>query len=162
MKHSWDFLNLTTGLEWTEYIDYYNFDGFVRFQSTFLENKEFERFICEVDNNILMLLALGKSVCIWDTTSRMVKGNASRACWQGTSWLTYVLEKAWLNKESIYAYGMHSCFKEKYSELSRPTLNRIKYYRRFLQTETIELGYECRKSLHDGKPEYYNRIVEKL
>jgi len=157
-----NFINLTTGLEWIAILNLKLFCGFVRFQSSLLEQKQFERFIQEVDNNILMLLALGKTVCIWDCTSRKMKGNVSRACWQGVSWLNYVLDRAWFNREGIYAYGMHVCFKEKYENLSRPTLKRIKYYRRFLQTDEINLGYECKVSNHDGDYEYFQELIGKI
>lgn len=157
-----NFLNLTTGLEWIEILNIALFHGFVRFQSSLLEQKQFERFLQEVDNNILMLLALGKTVCIWDCTSRKMKGNDSRACWQGVSWLTYVLERAWLNKQSTFAFGMHICFMEKYAKLSRPTLKRIKYYRRFLNTDEINLGYECKVSEHDGDYDYYSAITKTI
>lgn len=154
-----NFLNLTTGLEWIPILDLDLFHGFVRLQSSHLENKQFERFLQEFDNNVLMLLALGKTVFIWDCTSRKLKGEDSRACWQGISWINYVLDRAWFNHEGIYAFGMHICFREKYAHLSRPTLKRLKYYRRFLQTNEIHLGYECKVSDHDGDNDYYGRLV---
>lgn len=156
-----NFINLTTGLEWIDYLGVLVY-GFVRFQSTLLENKQFERFLQEVDNNLLMLLALGKTVCIWDCTSRKLKGNDSRACWQGVSWLNYALDRAWFNKHGIYAHGMHKCFQEKYAKLSKPTLKRLKYYRKFLQTDEIKLGYKCRQAKHDGNYKYYSKIVENI
>lgn len=159
-KKVYNFINLTTGLEWMDILDIGLFHGFVRLQSSHLETKQFERFLQEFDNNILMLLALGKTVCIWDCTSRKMKGNASRACWQGVSWVNYALDRAWFKRESIYAFGMHVCFKEKYSQLSRPTLKRLKYFRKFLQTDEINLGYECKVSDHDGDYEYFQGVVK--
>jgi len=112
-----NFINLTTGLDWIKRLGNC-FYGFSRFQSTLLEQGLYEQFLNEVDNNILMLLALGKHVNIWDMTSSKRKGKNSRACWQGISWLDYVLNRIWLHKENNYKYGMQECFKKKFDLLS--------------------------------------------
>lgn len=108
-----------------------------------------------------MHLAIGRRVCIWDMTSRKKKGNLSRVCWQGIPWLIYCLERAWFKRETIHDYGMHCNFKSQYACLTKPTKNRLKYYRKFLLTDNIDLGYICEATDHDGDCEYYKKLVEK-
>ena len=154
------YINLTNGLECLTEWKSLRFD-FVRWQSSLLEQKHFKRFIQEVDNNILMHLALGRRCCIFDFTSRKMKGNASRACWQGVPWIIYCLNRAWFKREPTFDYGMHICFKEKYRELDRPTKKRLKYYRKWLKTDEVDLGYICEATTHDSDLEYYQKLVRK-
>lgn len=160
-EKQYNFINLTTGLE--HLIEYRGmiFDGFTRFQSTYLESKQWERFIQETDNNILMHLALGRKVCIFDCTSRKIKNNISRAMWQGIPWLMYCLERIWFKRETSTQYGMHNNFKDQYACLTRPTKSRLKYYRKWLKTDKINLGYICYPTDHDSDFEYYQEIVRK-
>ena len=154
------FINLTAGLEHlVEYLHMYFM--FLRLQSSHLESKEFERFLQEVDNNLLMHLALGRKCCIFDMTSRKQKNNVSRALWQGVPWITYALNRVWFNKETEHKYGMHCHFKAEYACLTKPTKSRLKYYRKFLLTDKIDLGYICEAADHDGDCEFYQDIVEK-
>ncbi len=157
----WYFINLTLGLEHLELYRHLFFDGFTRLQSSHLETKQFQRFIQEVCNNILMHLALGRKVCIFDCTSRKKKGNVSRALWQGIPWITYCLERAWFNRETSAKYGMHCHFKEQYESMDRPTKQRLKYYRKFLNTDKIDLGYICDGTDNDGNCEYYQELVRR-
>ena len=154
------FINLTLGLECLLEFKGLRFD-FVRLQSSHLETNNKERFIQEVDNNLLMHLALGRRCCIFDFTSRKMKGNVSRACWQGIPWIIYCLERAWFKHESTFEYGMHVNFREQYNKMSKLTKRRLKYYRKWLKTSEVDLGYICESTNHDGDIEYYKRIVEK-
>ncbi len=154
------FINLTTGLECLVEWKSLRFD-FLRLQSSLLEQKQFQRFMQEVDNNLLMHLALGRRCCIFDFTSRKMKGNLSRACWQGVPWIIYCLERAWFKRESTFDYGMHICFKQKYEEMDRPTKKRLKYYRKWVRTNEIDLGYICEPTERDGDLEYYKKLIKK-
>ena len=160
-KHQSNFLNLTTGLEYLKHYRHTTFDGFTRFQSSHLESKQWERFIQETDNNILMFLAIGRKVCIFDCTSRKKKGNSSRAMWQGIPWLVYCLERAWFKRETSAQWGMHHNFKAQYENLSKVTKRRLKYYRKFLLTDTIDIGYISDSTENDGNDGYFTEIVKK-
>ena len=156
----YNFINLTAGLE--HLIEYLLMHFmFLRLQTTHLESGQLERFLQEVDNNLLMHLALGRKCCIFDMTSRKQKGNISRALWQGVPWITYCLERAWFKRETSYKYGMQCHFKGQYACLTKPTKNRLKYYRKFLLTDKIDLGYICEATDHDGDLEFYQGLVRK-
>lgn len=158
------FLNLTTGLEHLTDSNFYSLfrnPQFIRLQSTYCENGHWEKFLQEVDNNLLMKLAIGKYCVIFDCTSRKLKGNVSRACWQGLSWLEYCLEKIWFNREMKYDRGMHFHFEKEFKKLSRCTLKKLKYFRKFLKCDKVNLGYFCEPTDNDGNIEYYKKIIDK-
>ena len=158
------FLNLTTGLEHLSNSKFYHLlknPQFVRLQSTYCELNHWEKFLQETDNNLLMKLAIGKHCIIFDCTSRKLKGNTSRACWQGLSWLQYCLEKVWFNREIKCDRGMHVHFEREFKKLSRCTLKKLKYFRKFLKCDEVKLGYICEPTEHDGDIEFYQKIVDK-
>lgn len=133
---------------------------FVRLQSTHLEQKLWEKFIQDLDNNLLMKLAMGYHCVIMDCTSRKKKGNRSRACWQGIPWITYCLERVWFNRRIKCEFGMHMVFEQEYLKLSRCTLKKLKYYRKFLMDDKIHLSYICYPTDNDGNEKFYKEIVK--
>jgi len=115
----------------------------------------------DIDNNFLMMLAIGRKCIVLDCTSRKKKNNTSRACWQGLAWIRYCLNKIWFNKETELKYGMKAYFDEQYRLLDKCTKNKIKYYRKFLKTDSLDLHYLCKPTDNDGKTEFYKSIVDK-
>ena len=153
------FINLTAGLDLVP--EYKRLPvSFVRNQSTLLEQGEYEKFTQELDNNFLMFLAMGYRCCIIDCTSRGLH-KASRACWQGIPWIIYCLERAWFDRESKFKYGMHIHFKKKYDSLKKSTRKKLKYFKKFLLTNKIDLVYICEPTTNDGNDVHFKKIVEK-
>lgn len=157
------FINLTTGLEWSlkeNYLWLSKNPQFTRIQSTHFENKHFEIALKDVDNNLLMKLAIGRNCVILDCTSRKVKNNTSRACWQGIAWIKYCLERVWFHRKIKCNRGMHDHFDKEFNKLSRCTLKKLKYYRKFLLTDKVKLWYLCDPTDNDSNLEYYKQIVK--
>ena len=152
------FINLTAGLEHFKQFKELN-PQYIRIQSTWCEQKLWEKIILDLDNNFLMKLAIGEKCCVLDFTSRHRKNGASRAIWQGLSWIRYCLERAWFKTEIELPHGMHLYFRDQYNELTRPTKKKLKYYRKFLLTKSIDLCYICRPTVHDGDCEYYKNLL---
>ena len=155
------FINLTNGIEALS-IYFINTFQFIRIQSTYLERGFLEKVLQDLDNNFLMKLALGKKCIVFDFSSRRCKKRegVSRSCWQGLSWIEYCLNRIWFGEETEYKWGMHHHFKEQYSKLSNPTKNKLKYYKKFLMTDKINLKYISKKTTHDSDVEFYKKVLE--
>jgi hypothetical protein len=84
----------------------FQFFHYIPAKSTFydykahLEKKDFERLLRELDNNLLMNLALGNTCCVYDYGSRK-KNPAdhlyghSRLLWMGIPFIRMVLNRIW-------------------------------------------------------------------
>lgn len=159
------FINLTAGLEYLTFENYLLWLGrkpqFIRIQSTQFERKLLEKALQDLDNNFLMKLAIGKTCVVLDCTSRKLKGNVSRACWQGLEWIRYCLERIWFKRKIKCDMGMHVHFEREFNKLSKFTLKKLKYYRKFLKCDEVSLEYLCEPTIHDGDDEFYKKIVYK-
>lgn len=152
-------LNLTNGIE---YLNSENkIDGFTRIQSSQCENKAWEDVLNGFDSNWLMFLALGYKIDVVDYSNH-ADGNA-RAMWQGGLWLTYAISMAWFKHEPIEWQGTRGWdvmyWRNVYANLSRKTLRRLKYYRKFLQTDKVNLKFISLPTKMDGKNEFYTKII---
>lgn len=154
------FINLTAGLEHLKIL-YPIPLNFLRVQSTHLEQKHLEHVLRDLDNNFLMKLAIGRECIVLDYTSRKKKNNASRACWQGLSWIRYVVNRIWFNRHITCDYGMHLCFSNHFLKLSATTRKKIKYFKKFVMVDDINLRYICGPTKHDSDFEYYIGLVKK-
>jgi hypothetical protein len=157
------FINLTTGLEFLEDPTYQflSVAAFLRLQSSHCETKQWDKIISDLDNNFLMKLAIGRKCIVLDCTSRKNKNNTSRACWQGLSWIKYCLYRTWFYKEIELEQGMTPYFRTQYNALPRFIRRKLKYYRKFLRTNELDLHYVCRPTDNDGNDEFYRMIVDK-
>jgi hypothetical protein len=95
------FINLTNGIEALPVLPLHPSQiNFLRLQSTHLEKKDFERLLRELDNNLLMNLALGNTCYVYDYGSRK-KNPAdhlyghSRLLWMGIPFIRMVLNRIW-------------------------------------------------------------------
>ena len=150
------YLNLTNGLEALENFYFSNLD-FIRIQSTKLEQHLLEDVLMDLDYDFLMHLALGYRVRIYDFSIK----KTSRAMWQGVKWIEYVLNKIWFNRKIKIERGMHIYFEEKYKELSKKARKKIKYFRKFLKTDHLDIGVICEATQFDGDYDYYSSVLDK-
>lgn len=161
MKKMVNYLNLTNGLEYMSEIKKFGFDfKFVRIQSTYCEQKLFDRLIQDLDYNFLFDIAQGNIIRIYDTSRNKKQ---SRALYQGVEFIKYVLNRRWLNKDNkAYVKGMNvtDYFEVKYNSLSVVTKKKLDYVKKFLNTDKIHIENYCKKSLHDGDWEYYRRLLK--
>lgn len=150
------YLNLTSGLEYIDEISDYKL---IRIQSSLCESKCWDKLIAELDYNFLFDLAQGNIVEVYDTSS---KKKTSKAIYQGLEFIKYTLNKKWFNKEiEAYVRGMKvtDYFRQEYRKLSKNTLKKLDYVKKFINTQTINLKGYCKKSLHDGDYEYYKVLL---
>ena len=87
MEKMVNYLNLTNGLEYMSEIKKFGFDfKFVRIQSTYCEQKLFDRLIQDLDYNFLFDIAQGNIIRIYDTSRNKKQ---SRALYQGVEFIKY-------------------------------------------------------------------------
>lgn len=153
------YLNLTNGIEFLDNmsnnIDY----KFIRIQSCSCERHMWDKIIADLDYNFLIDLALGYKVIVFDTSA---KKKESRAMYQGLKFVEYVLNRVWFNKkEDIYVKDVNckSYFEEAYRTISDNTIKKVKYLRKFLNTNQIELKSACITTKHDGDYKYYRKVL---
>lgn len=155
VKH---YLNLTNGIEFLEDSENINFN-FVRIQSCACERHLWDKIILDLDYHFLLDIALGYKVIVYDTSA---KKEESRAMFQGLKFIEYVLNRVWFNKKiDIEVKGMNckKYFEEGYRELSNISLKKIKYLRKFLDTDKICLLSVCKNTKHDGDYKYYKQVL---
>lgn len=152
-NHTRYFVNLSSGLDYME-----DFAGradvsFIRVQSTWCEQKEWDRLLCDIDSNLLMHLALGYNCMIFDASA---KRDVSRALWQGIELLRYCLCAAWglpyeEQKSRGFNSGMATYFHEVWQNLDTKTKRKLRYFRIYLHTDELRLGTRCKRTNFDGK-----------
>jgi hypothetical protein len=158
------FINLTAGLEAIEkcYMGYMNPLQFIRIQSTHLEKNQLEHVLINLDYNFLMKLATGRECIVIDYTSRKRKNNTSAACYRGLAWIRYCINRIWFNRKIQLKRGMHIYFEQEFKKLKDSTRRRLKYFRKFVLVNDINLKYECKPTDHGDDYEYYQDIVNKF
>ena len=150
------YLNLTNGLEFMNEVDDFRF---CRIQSTHCEQKLWSQMILEIENDMLMNLAIGNTCMVVDAGKR----GRTRALWQGLEFLKYALHRCWLDCEyqsNGRASTSQGYFSQCYSVLSQPAKSKLKYYRKFLLTDTIRLYPTSKKTVNDGRYDYFKSIVK--
>jgi hypothetical protein len=147
-----NYINLTAGLEWN-----LNPDGFLRLQSSHLESKAFDKFLCSVSDDVIFHIVTGTPCRILDCSSRKKIG---RVIFQGVPLIMFVLKKALgINSKAIVkGINVTEYFENVYKKLSKDTKNKYKYYIKFYKGNIAELTGETKKSIFDGKEnnEYKN------
>jgi hypothetical protein len=142
------FLNLSNGIE---LINDIKWDGFIRIQSSHLENSEWEEVLRQLDSNFLMWCSCGPVVVVDGGSSR---GEISRACWQGIPWITYVLERVWFKrqKHTVLMMGkvnVTNQFEEQYRKLSKAVYRKIRYFRTYVCVPEVDIKIRGIKSTLD-------------
>lgn len=154
------YLNLTNGIEFLDFPDFNIKDyRFVRIQSCACERHLWNKILSDLDYNFLIDLAIGNKVIVCDTsTSKLL----SRALYQGVEFIQFALNKIWLNKDTTPYVRNMNCkdyFEKEFLKLEKSTLKKIKYLRKFLNTDNVEIICVGRQTEHDGDYEYYRKIL---
>lgn len=154
------YLNLTNGIEFLEKLDLsISQVKFVRIQSCACERHLWDKLINELDYNFLLDLALGYNVKVLDTSA---KKKESRAMYQGLEFVKYVLNRVWFDKIVEAKCRKMDCseyFDEAYKTISDNTIKKVKYLRKFLNTDKISLNSYCISTEHDGDYKYYRKVL---
>jgi len=151
------YVNLTNGIECIQKLGLRDY-RFIRIQSTACEQKRWDFIIQDLDYDFLMSLALGENVVVFDTSKREV----SRAVWQGLKWIEYVLSRRWLERESTAIVRNHNVtgyFRSMYKELENRTFKKIDYFKKFLNIESVDIGYVCMCTDKDGNYSYFKEVL---
>lgn len=146
------YLNLTNGLE--KYNKREEF-RFIRIQSTHIEGKQWDRILQQLDSDFLFNLAVGEECVIVDGNR---KANP-KTIKIGVPMLRYILTRNWLIKK-IRINGFDSNYLDYiYRSLSPNTRSKLKYFRKFVNTDNLRLvgyGFWTNK---DGKYDYFSKLV---
>jgi len=151
------YINLTNGIELiSSFPEGYRF---LRIQSTACEQKRWDFIIADLDHDLLMNLAIGNDCVVYDCGHN----GEPRALWQGLEWIKYVLNRIWFGKiiEPVLRGKKigHFYFDEQYRNLSKPTVSKLQYYKKFLLTNEIYLRGIYDKTEHDGQYDFYREVL---
>jgi hypothetical protein len=162
------YINLTNGIEaLRRHKDAIDSFRFMRLQSTACEQKRWSFILDTLPDDLYMNLVLGNRCIVYDY-SPLTSNRPPRALWQGLEFVRYVVTKEWFgcNLSSPFSdtRKMISYFKEQYNKLPRPTLRRIKYYKKFKldHVDKINLLYVWGKTAHDGDYSWYKNLIENI
>lgn len=153
------YINLTNGIEAFENAPYDFYDGFIRIQSTACEQKRWDFLLQELDTDFLMNIALGNSVRVVDYGASK---ETSRAVYQGIEFIKFVLKKHWLgitDRVIVRHTDSTNYFEEVYRNLSKRTLRKLDYFKKFVKTDTIDLVGFSDSTIHDGDYDYYVNLL---
>lgn len=145
------FINLTNGIEFIDNIDDIQF---IRIPSTFCEKKMWDTLIQTLDSNFLIYLALGYKCKIIDGSN----SPPSRALWQGVEFIKFCINRCWFNKPYkpiCRNMNVEKYFTEQYNKLSKSTERKLKYFRKFLLCDDIDIETCCFETKKDGCYDFY-------
>lgn len=153
------FINLSNGIEAIPRLVAYHQYRFVRIQSTYCEQKHWDRLLKDLDYEFLMSLALGYECIVYDYSQGR---DSPRACWQGLPFIRYVLRRRWLGKKGpvwIRNMNVERYFERIYYGLSRDTKKKLDYFKKFVLTDEIRLFWKGGKTKMDGKYGEFREIL---
>jgi hypothetical protein len=153
------YLNLTNGIEAIEKLNLKDY-RFIRIQSTACEQKRWGFILQDLDYDFLMNLVQGNPIIVYDYSA---KKRESRALYQGIPWIKFVLNKIWFNKDIkalVKTNDVTAYFESEFRKLDRKTLNKLKYFRKFLNTDKLNLYHFSKNTIHDGDIEYFLKVLK--
>jgi len=127
------------------YKQYKNY-SFIRIQSNFCKQNKWEDILNDLDADFLFNLAIGNCCIVLDYG----KGGNSRAIYQGVEWIRYCIERIWFERlVSVHFKKMNVTLQmeEEFRLLSDKIINKLKYYKKFLCYDEIELFGVCEEKM---------------
>lgn len=169
-----NFLNLTNGLEKLTEFNIRDVE-FIRICSTTLERKDGLKLLGDLDHNFLFHLAIGTECHVWDYGTNRP---CSKSIYQGVEIIRYVLNRywhglnpsivhqvgrnGWINSRSNIAPYFSSIYDYLFTYDSNPAKEKmrvkLKYYKRFLVGDRINLTGRSESTSHDGDYKYYSNL----
>jgi hypothetical protein len=170
------FINLTNGIEQIPHIPK-NKINFIRIQSTTLERKNWYKLFSDLDNNLLMWLALGMKCKIYDFgTNRKI----SKTIYLGLPIIEYCLNKFWMDYEAKTVmvgrkftinckdyvekeiYQRYFIFHDEKSLQAKINLSiKFKYYKKYVNKK-IQLVGISHSTSRDSDVLFYKNILNKF
>jgi len=164
MEHK-HFINLSNGILAIEEYGLTDYT-FIRLQSTQAEQHRLDEIIRTISDDLLMNLALGFKCHIYDYGSRT---EIPRAIYLGMEWVKFVLYKIWFDETYLpmnktltkTSLSMQQYFQQEYCKLSKTAKVKIKYYRKWVNTNTLNIVYHAHKTDKDGKYDVMKEVLTK-
>lgn len=174
MKHY--FINLTNGIEKLPELE----DGqinFMRIRSTTIERKDYLYLLNDLDHNFLINLVLGNE-CVFVDYGTNRKN--SKTCYFAIPLIKYILTRRWLGVEITpyrltrskddKIYDVEKLFQFIYDDIftfsqtkeKNKVKTKIDYYKRFINTESLNLTYICESTQNDGNYQYYVKLLKEF
>lgn len=153
------FANLTNGLEWCKLL---RPDGYVRIQSTHLEQKLWSKVIEDLDYTFLLPLVAGQRCVVLDGSHR--KDGVSRAIYQGLPWIKYVVELRCKGIESqdirVKGNNVAALFAYESRKLSQNAKAKLAYAKKFADAygEPVRLEGRSVTTVYDGDYDHFAEI----
>lgn len=153
------FVNLTNGIESIPALTAAGREfAFLRIQSTVCEQKDWARLIMDLDNNLLMNLAVGYTCVVYDFGAQK---KTARAVYQGLEFVRYACSMCWLGEAEEPLVRGNKCgeyFYKCYKELPDRVINKLKYYRTYFRGKVDLIGVSA-ATTHDNDKEFYMSII---
>jgi len=147
------YLNLTNGLE---FIKNYPDAHFIRIQSSHCESQAYNTMLMQLDSDFLMRLAIGDEITIIDAGENRKWPKALRT---GVLVITYILERIWFDRR-IECYPISKeTLNRIFESLDDNTRIKLKYFKKFLLIDKVNICIEGHNTKNDGKYEYYKEML---
>ena len=145
--------------------------SFFRLQSTHCESRQYAAILENLDNHLLLSLALGYIVVLFDYGCRGSKvddhrDGIPRSYWWGIEWITFALNHFWDLENRDDAPMVRGCntrkaFEEQLYALPKDVRRRIKYFRPYLRSRRrIHLYPVYAKTDRDGDKAFYAGLLK--
>lgn len=171
------YVNLTNGIEAIEEIKKLKEPiSFIRICSTTVERKDYIKLFSDLDHDLLLHCALGYNCHIYDFGTNRVM---SKTCYFAIPFINYVLNRYWYDLDETYVRigrngsittEIYNTYFEKcYTFLFHFDSNKekefmktkLKYYKKFLNSDRVILTPHSKSTIHDGKYEFYKETLIK-
>lgn len=167
------FINLTNGIEKIPELNSSGIEfSFIRIQSTTLERKDYIKLLQDLDHNLLIHLALGFNCIIYDYGTNR---NISKTIYLGIPFIEYTLNKLWYNldevpyrytrstyeklKEPSFGHIYNDIFIHNQNNIKNNLKTKLKYYKKFLNSDKINIKGVSKSTNNDGKYQYYFELL---
>ena len=168
------FINLTNGIEAIPLLQERGIAmdqiHFFRLQSTHCESRNYHAIIENIDNNLLLSLALGYVVILLDFGCRGSKvsdhrDGIPRSYWWGIEWISFVLNDIWdLETRGqipmVRGCNVQKAFADELKGLPKDLRRKIKYFRPYLRSSRIHLYPVYAKTTNDGDKAFYAQLLK--
>jgi len=153
-----NFVNLTNGIQAIQdhgLIDY----RYIRIQSTACEQKRWGYILDSLSDDFMMYAAFGSECVVYDYGANK---ETPRAIWQGLEWIKFAMFMRWHGVEYLpirRAFPCREYFSEQYKNLSKPTISRLDYFKRYLNG-SLNISSVTKSTCSDGDYAGYVRIAK--
>lgn len=159
--------NLTNGIEVIPYLNEYNIPyRFCRFRSCSFEQANWNDSIADMPDDMLMGLAVGRRQIVIDFGANRP---CPRALRQGLmiairrislSWGFVVDDHMWICNRQGIPMIVGNEFARQAMRIDKKQESRLKYFRRYVNTDRLKLTMMCAPTSHDGDYERHVNIVQ--